>query len=63
MVAAGALVAEGSEVPPATLVVGAVPASFLQVRPVTPQELARVFAEGVRHYVDRAAVCRKESGQ
>lgn len=58
VVAAGALVAEGTEVPPATLVVG-VPAK--PKRPVTPEEMAR-FAEGVRHYIERAAVSKQESG-
>lgn len=52
VVAAGALVPEGMDVPAATLVVG-VPAK--PKRTVTPEEQAR-FTEGVRHYVERAAL-------
>jgi carbonic anhydrase/acetyltransferase-like protein (isoleucine patch superfamily) len=55
VVAAGALVPEGMEVPPSTLVMG-VPAKVK--RAVTPEEQAR-FAEGVQHYVHKAAVYRE----
>src|SRR5580658_2425919 len=57
VVAAGSLVPEGMEVPPATLVMG-VPAK--PRRAVTPEEQAR-FAEGVRHYVEKARVYKQES--
>jgi carbonic anhydrase/acetyltransferase-like protein (isoleucine patch superfamily) len=56
VVAAGALVPEGMEVPAATLVVG-VPAK--PKRAVTAEEQAR-FAEGVRHYVQKAALYGSE---
>lgn len=56
VVAAGSLVAEGAEVPPATLVMG-VPAK--PKRPVTAEEQAR-FAEGVKHYVDKAAIYKAQ---
>jgi gamma-carbonic anhydrase len=49
-------VPEGMEVPAATLVVG-VPAK--PKRAVTPEEQAR-FAEGVRHYVQKAALYGSE---
>jgi carbonic anhydrase/acetyltransferase-like protein (isoleucine patch superfamily) len=52
VVAAGSLVPEGMEVPPSTLVMG-VPAKAK--RPVTAEEQLR-FAEGVQHYVEKAAV-------
>jgi len=55
VVAAGALVPEGMEVPPSTLVMG-VPAKVK--RAVTAEEQAR-FAEGVQHYVKKAAVYRE----
>ena len=55
VVAAGALVPEGMEVPPSTLVMG-VPAKLQ--RAVTAEEQAR-FAEGVQHYVEKAAVYRE----
>jgi carbonic anhydrase/acetyltransferase-like protein (isoleucine patch superfamily) len=55
VVAAGALVPEGMEVPPSTLVMG-VPAKVK--RAVTAEEQSR-FAEGVRHYVEKAAVYRE----
>ena len=54
VVAAGSLVPEGMQVPPSTLVMG-VPAKVK--RQVTAEEQAR-FAEGVRHYVEKAAVYR-----
>jgi carbonic anhydrase/acetyltransferase-like protein (isoleucine patch superfamily) len=57
VVAAGSLVAEGAEVPPGTLVMG-VPAK--PKRPVTAEEQAR-FAEGVKHYVEKAAIYKEES--
>ena len=50
VVGAGALVPEGMEVPPSTLVMG-VPAKVR--REVSAEEQAR-FAEGVRHYVEKA---------
>jgi gamma-carbonic anhydrase len=55
VVAAGSLVPEGMEVPPSTLVMG-VPAKVK--RAVTVEEQER-FAEGVRHYVQKAAVYRE----
>jgi carbonic anhydrase/acetyltransferase-like protein (isoleucine patch superfamily) len=57
VVAAGSLVPEGMQVPPATLVMG-VPAK--PRRPVTPEEQSR-FAEGAQHYVEKAAIYREES--
>jgi carbonic anhydrase/acetyltransferase-like protein (isoleucine patch superfamily) len=54
VIAAGALVPEGMDVPPSTLVMG-VPAKVK--RPVTAEEQQR-FAEGVQHYVEKAAVYR-----
>jgi carbonic anhydrase/acetyltransferase-like protein (isoleucine patch superfamily) len=51
VVAAGALVPEGMEVPADTLVMGS-PAK--PRRAVTPEEQHR-FAEGMRHYVEKAA--------
>ena len=56
IVAAGALVPEGMQVAAETLVVG-VPAKAK--RAVTPEEQTR-FAEGVRHYVERAAIFGSE---
>jgi carbonic anhydrase/acetyltransferase-like protein (isoleucine patch superfamily) len=58
VVAAGSLVPEGMQVPPSTLVMG-VPAKVK--RAVTAEEQAR-FAEGVKHYVDKADVYSKEQG-
>jgi carbonic anhydrase/acetyltransferase-like protein (isoleucine patch superfamily) len=58
VVAAGALVPEGMEVEAGMLVMGS-PAK--PRRPVTPDEQAR-FAEGVKHYVEKAAVYKKELG-
>ena len=58
VVAAGSLVPEGMQVPPATLVMG-VPAKAR--RAVTVGELER-FQEGVRHYVEKAAIYREEQG-
>src|SRR5487761_2161403 len=55
IVAAGALVPEGMEVPPGMLAMG-VPAKVK--RAVTAEEQAR-FAEGVKHYVEKAAVYRE----
>jgi carbonic anhydrase/acetyltransferase-like protein (isoleucine patch superfamily) len=52
VVAAGALVPEGMQVPPDTLVVG-VPAKAK--RAVSPEERAR-FAEGVQNYIERSAL-------
>jgi carbonic anhydrase/acetyltransferase-like protein (isoleucine patch superfamily) len=57
VVAAGALVPEGMEVPPSTLVMG-VPAKVK--RAVTAEEQQR-FAEGVQHYVEKAAVYRESN--
>jgi gamma-carbonic anhydrase len=57
VVAAGSLVPEGMQVPPSTLVMG-VPAKVK--RAVTAEEQAR-FAEGVKHYVEKAAVYLEES--
>src|SRR6202167_1481802 len=57
VVAAGALVPEGAEIPAGMLAMG-VPAK--PKRPVTPEEQAR-FAEGVKSYVDKAAIYRNES--
>jgi carbonic anhydrase/acetyltransferase-like protein (isoleucine patch superfamily) len=59
VVAAGALVAEGVEIPPNTLVMG-VPAK--PRREVTPEERER-FAEGVKHYVEKAAIYKAEAEQ
>lgn len=59
VVAAGSLVPEGMDVPAHTLVMG-VPAK--PRRAVTPEEQAR-FAEGVKHYVEKAAVYKEEAGQ
>lgn len=56
VVAAGSLVPEGMDVPPETLVMG-VPAK--PRRPVTAEEQAR-FAEGVKHYVEKAAIYKQE---
>lgn len=56
VVAAGSLIPEGMEVPAATLVMG-VPAK--PRRAVTAEEQAR-FAEGVQHYVDKAAIYREQ---
>ncbi len=55
IIAAGALVPEGMEVPPGMLAMG-VPAKVK--RAVTAEEQAR-FAEGVKHYVEKAAVYRE----
>ena len=52
VVAAGSLVPEGMIVPPSTLVMG-VPAKVK--RAVTAEEQAR-FGEGVKHYVEKAAI-------
>ena len=57
VIGAGALVPEGMDVPPQTLVMG-VPAK--PRRPVTPEEQAR-FAEGVKHYVEKAAIFNAEA--
>lgn len=57
VVAAGALVPEGMQVPTNTLVMG-VPAK--PRREVTPEERAR-FAEGVQHYVQKAASYKAEA--
>ena len=57
VVAAGSLVAEGTVVPPAMLVIG-VPAK--PKRPVTAEEQAR-FAEGMKHYVEKAAEYKAET--
>jgi carbonic anhydrase/acetyltransferase-like protein (isoleucine patch superfamily) len=57
VVAAGALVPEGMDVPPGVLVMG-VPAKVK--RAVTAEEQAR-FAEGVKHYVEKAAVYRESN--
>jgi len=57
VVAAGALVPEGMEVPPSTLVMG-VPAKVK--RAVTVEEQQR-FAEGVEHYVEKAAIYRESN--
>lgn len=57
VVAAGSLVPEGAEVPAGMLALG-VPAK--PRRPVTPEEQTR-FAEGVKSYVDKAAIYRDES--
>jgi len=56
VVAAGSLIPEMMQVPPATLVMG-VPAKAR--RPVTAEEQAR-FAEGVKHYVEKAQIYNKE---
>ena len=58
VVAAAALVPEGMEVPPSTLVMG-VPAK--PRRAVTPEEQAR-FREGVAHYVERGRLFKEEQG-
>ena len=52
VVAAGALVAEGAEVPAGMLALG-VPAK--PKRAVSAEEQAR-FAQGVKHYVEKAAI-------
>ena len=52
VVAAGSLIPEGMEVPANTLVMGS-PAK--PRRPVTAEEQTR-FAEGVKHYVEKAAI-------
>jgi carbonic anhydrase/acetyltransferase-like protein (isoleucine patch superfamily) len=57
VVAAGALVPEGMVVPPETLVMG-VPAKVK--RAVTVEEQER-FAEGVKHYIEKAAVYRESN--
>ena len=57
VVAAGSLVPEMMNVPPSTLVMG-VPAK--PRRAVAPEEQAR-FAEGVKHYVEKAQIYKKES--
>jgi carbonic anhydrase/acetyltransferase-like protein (isoleucine patch superfamily) len=56
VVAAGSLVTEGMEVPPATLVMGA-PAK--PRRPVSAEEQAR-FRKGVQGYVERAALYKEQ---
>ena len=56
VVAAGALVPEEMEVPAGMLVMGA-PARVR--REVTPEQRAR-FAEGVKHYVEQAAIYKQE---
>ena len=56
VVAAGSLVPEKMEVPPATLVMGA-PAK--PRRTVSAEEQAR-FYEGVKHYVEKAQIYKKE---
>jgi carbonic anhydrase/acetyltransferase-like protein (isoleucine patch superfamily) len=57
VIAAGSLVPEGMEVAPQTLVMG-VPAK--PRRPVTSGEQER-FAEGVKHYVQKAAIYKAEA--
>jgi carbonic anhydrase/acetyltransferase-like protein (isoleucine patch superfamily) len=57
VVAAGSLVPEGMIVPPSTLVMG-VPAKIK--RAVTAEEQAR-FGEGVKHYVEKAAIYLDEA--
>ena len=57
VVAAGSLVPEGAEVPAGMLALGT-PAK--PRRAVTAEEQAR-FAEGVRHYVEKAAIFKEES--
>jgi len=57
VVAAGSLVPEGAEVPPGMLALG-VPAK--PRRPVTPEEQRR-FSEGAQHYVEKAALYKKET--
>jgi carbonic anhydrase/acetyltransferase-like protein (isoleucine patch superfamily) len=57
VVAAGSLVPENMQVPPATLVMG-VPAK--PRRAVSAEEQAR-FAEGVKHYVEKAQTYKDES--
>jgi carbonic anhydrase/acetyltransferase-like protein (isoleucine patch superfamily) len=59
VVAAGSLVPELMQVPPATLVMG-VPAK--PRRPVSAEEQAR-FAEGVKHYVEKARLYRREQAR
>jgi gamma-carbonic anhydrase len=59
VIAAGSLVPEGMEVAPGTLAMG-VPAK--PRRTVTPEEQTR-FAEGVRHYVEKAAIFKNELEQ
>ena len=56
VVAAGSLVPEKMEVPAATLVMG-VPAK--PRRAVSAEEQAR-FAEGVKHYVEKAQIYKEE---
>jgi gamma-carbonic anhydrase len=56
VVAAGSLIPENMEVAPGTLVMG-VPAK--PRRAVTEEEQRR-FAEGVRHYVEKAAIFQQE---
>ena len=56
VIAAGALVPEGMTVPPGSLVMG-VPGKVK--RSVTPEEQAR-FRDGVRHYVEKAALYQAE---
>lgn len=58
VIAAGALIPERAEIPAGSLVMG-VPGKVK--RPVTPEEHAR-FAEGVQHYVEKAAIFKAESG-
>lgn len=58
VIAAGALVPERAEIPAGSLVMG-VPGKVK--RAVTPEEHAR-FAEGVQHYVAKAAIFKAESG-
>ncbi len=57
VIGAGALVPEGMDVPPQTLVMG-VPAK--PRRPVTTEEQER-FADGVKHYVEKAAIYKAEA--
>jgi len=56
VVAAGSLVPEDAEVPPGMLALG-VPAK--PRRAVTPEEQSR-FGEGVKHYVEKAAIYLEE---
>ena len=58
VVAAGALVPEGMEIPDGMLAMG-VPAKVR--REVTAEERER-FASGMRHYVNKAAIFKKEQG-
>jgi len=56
VLAAGSLVPEGVEIPAGMVAMG-VPAKAR--RPVTPEEQAR-FSEGMKHYVEKAAIYKAE---